>query len=612
MKKCAFLFGVNDYSELPQLRYARQDAEAVAKALKEAYGFGENEIFLRTCKNESAALRPSNRRRILSAFDWSEALGVLDLLIVGFWGHGSIDERTKKRYLCPIDAEMGDLPGTAVSLDQIKEAIRQIPAKNVCLILDCCQNVVGEDRDSAAFSLEEGAKENLDAMARDIGMSVSKNTTHGSNIHQTVAILNSCSEGERAYEWAEREHGFFTAHLLEALHERKNMIADVFEYAKEKTIESVRTKGKKQNPFCSCYGGMNIVLPAPPSVEEELYNQALELFQEEKYSEAKAKIDAAIENSPKKEYIALRVSILGILKIQEKTLLIEREKENLAQEKAEIERRRQEDARLAREKAEIERKAAEIAKQKASSTAPLAGDRLVKTIKGVEYAWRWCPAGEFMMGSPKGEKGRDDDEKQHRVTLTQGFWMLETQVTQRMWQSVMGDNPSFFKGDNLPVECVSWHDCVKFCEKISKLSGLNIQLPTEAQWEYACRAGTTTALNSGKNLTDTEYDCANLNEVAWYDWKGENESTHPVGQKRPNAWGLYDMHGNVWEWCQDWYGEYVESPTSDPKGPNSGSNRVNRGGGWHDYAESCRSAYRGSYDPPYSHDAVGFRLLFVP
>ncbi|MDO4571257.1 MAG: formylglycine-generating enzyme family protein, partial [Planctomycetia bacterium] len=168
---------------------------------------------------------------------------------------------------------------------------------------------------------------------------------------------------------------------------------------------------------------------------------------------------------------------------------------------------------------------------------------------GVEYVWRWCPAGEFMMGSPSGEKGRYNDEKQHRVTLTQGFWMLETQVTQRMWQSVMGNNPSKWKGANLPVEQVSWNDCVKFCEKISELSGLKIQLPTEAQWEYACRAGTMGAY------------AGNLGSMAWYD-SNSGGRTHEVKTKQPNAWGLYDMHGNVWEWCSDWYGEYVESPTS--------------------------------------------------
>ncbi|MDO4571394.1 MAG: SUMF1/EgtB/PvdO family nonheme iron enzyme, partial [Planctomycetia bacterium] len=250
----------------------------------------------------------------------------------------------------------------------------------------------------------------------------------------------------------------------------------------------------------------------------------------------------------------------------------------------------------------------------APSEGRTAGERLVKTINGVEYAFRWCPAGEFMMGSPSGESGRDGDEKQHRVRLTQGFWMLETEVTQEMWESVMGNNPSYFKGANLPVECVSWNDCVKFCEKISKLSGLKIQLPTEAQWEYACRAGTTTAYSFGNSCNGKEANCDGNYPYGTSQKGSYLGKTTEVRSYPANAWGLYDMHGNVWEWCSDWwgYGYYAKSPTSDPKGPDSGSHRVNRGGSWINDVEDCRSARRSYYDPPRSHNGVGFRLLFVP
>ncbi|MDO4551056.1 MAG: bifunctional serine/threonine-protein kinase/formylglycine-generating enzyme family protein [Planctomycetia bacterium] len=244
------------------------------------------------------------------------------------------------------------------------------------------------------------------------------------------------------------------------------------------------------------------------------------------------------------------------------------------------------------------------------SKDPKPGDRMVKTINGVQFAFRWCPAGSFMMGSPEDELGRYKDEKQHHVTLTKGFWMLETQVTQEMWQSVMGNNPSDFEGDDLPVENVSWHDCQKFCQKLRNL-GLNIQLPTEAQWEYACRAGTTTSLNNGKNITSTYEICENLDEVGWYA-KNSDWTTRAVGQKKPNAWGLYDMHGNVWEWCADWYGDYPSGSVTDPTGPRSGSGRVYRGGGWYYYARFCRSAYRGSGTPTDRGDDLGFRPVFVP
>ena len=233
-----------------------------------------------------------------------------------------------------------------------------------------------------------------------------------------------------------------------------------------------------------------------------------------------------------------------------------------------------------------------------SGTARKAGDRMVKTADGIEYAFRWCPAGTFTMGSPSSEPGRKDNETQHEVKLTRGFWMLETEVTQAMWKSVMGENPSLFNGAQKPVEYVSWNDCQTFCTKLSsKLSGM-VSLPTEAQWEYACRAGTTGAY------------AGDLDAMGWYD-SNSGEKTHPVGQKKPNAWGLYDMYGNVWEWCQDWYGEdyYAESPTNDPTGPNTGRYRVNHGGGWYANTEQCRSAFRGFNEPEYLDSIWGFRIV---
>ncbi|MDO4583365.1 MAG: formylglycine-generating enzyme family protein [Planctomycetia bacterium] len=261
-----------------------------------------------------------------------------------------------------------------------------------------------------------------------------------------------------------------------------------------------------------------------------------------------------------------------------------------------------------------------------ASDGRTAGERMVKTINGVEYAFRWCPAGEFMMGSPEGELGRydDSDETQHRVRLTKGFWMLETEVTQSMWESVMGESIETKAkqgiygsslagtGSNYPMYYVSWEDCQEFCRKLRSL-GLDVQLPTEAQWEYACRAGTTISLNNGKNITSEEGSCDNLNEVGWYS-KNSDSTTHIVGQKKPNAWGLYDMHGNVWEWCQDWFdsGYYAKSPTSDPEGPSSGAGRVNRGGGWGSNAKGCRSAIRYYNTPTYRRNILGFRPVLVP
>ncbi|MDO4576394.1 MAG: formylglycine-generating enzyme family protein, partial [Planctomycetia bacterium] len=213
---------------------------------------------------------------------------------------------------------------------------------------------------------------------------------------------------------------------------------------------------------------------------------------------------------------------------------------------------------------------------------------------------------------------------QHRVTLTKGFWMLETEVTQAMWEAVMGESIEtkakqgtygtslYGTGSNYPMYYVSWDDCQEFCQKL-RSQGLNVQLPTEAQWEYACRAGTTTSLNNGSNITSEKGSWYNLDEVGWYE-ENSDSTTHVVGQKKPNAWGLYDMHGNVCEWCQDWYDSdyYENSPTNDPTGPTSGSHRVDRGGGWNLNAKYCRSACRFSDSPTGRGDILGFRPVLVP
>ena len=233
--------------------------------------------------------------------------------------------------------------------------------------------------------------------------------------------------------------------------------------------------------------------------------------------------------------------------------------------------------------------------------------------------------GTFMMGSPESEHGRGDDETQHEVTITNGFWLGVTEVTQGQWNKVMGSNPSYFKGSNRPVEQVSWDDCQTFLIKMCEMERVppgSYRLPTEAQWEYACRAG-----------TDGPY-AGNLEEMAWYldnltfrwldlqgfwnaDWsKGippifvEHASTVLVGRKKPNAWGLYDMHGNVLEWCEDGYWEYQVGAVADPVGPGSGTNRICRGGGWlSTSARDCRAARRARGVPDGPIFDLGFRLL---
>lgn len=213
---------------------------------------------------------------------------------------------------------------------------------------------------------------------------------------------------------------------------------------------------------------------------------------------------------------------------------------------------------------------------------------------GMRFAW--CPPGTFQMGSPPDEDLRSDDEVQHKVILTKSFYLGVHEVTQSQWQTVMGNNPSKFKGDNLPVESVSWNDCQDFCQKMGQLDGKHYRLPSEAEWEYACRAGTTTPFSFGEMIGTNQ---ANYN----------HEQTTPVGSYPANAWGLFDMHGNVSEWCQDSYGPYISSYLKDPQRRNSGENRVLRGGSWNNRPGRCRSAYRYERTPGYRLDYVGFRVV---
>ncbi|MDR1396537.1 MAG: formylglycine-generating enzyme family protein [Desulfarculales bacterium] len=227
---------------------------------------------------------------------------------------------------------------------------------------------------------------------------------------------------------------------------------------------------------------------------------------------------------------------------------------------------------------------------------------------GMEFVL--IPAGEFLMGSDRGKdpNAEDNETPQHRVKFSKPFYLGKYEVTQGQWEAVMGSNPSKFKGRNNPVEQVSWDDVQVFIKLLNQKEGHSrYRLPTEAEWEYAARAGSTSTYSFGD-------DAGQLGQYAWYGESYDSGSTHPVGQKQPNAWGLYDMYGNVWEWVQDWYDEgyYSLSPSSDPRGPASGSFRVFRGGSWDYFARYCRSPLRGNNSPDFRYAGRGFRLALSP
>ena len=228
------------------------------------------------------------------------------------------------------------------------------------------------------------------------------------------------------------------------------------------------------------------------------------------------------------------------------------------------------------------------------------------TVKGVEFTMIAVEGGTFTMGATpeQGSDAEDWEKPTHQVTLS-SYYIGETEVTQALWQAVMGKNPSWYKGDNLPVEEVSWNDCQDFIKKLNALTGKNFRLPTEAEWEYAARGG-----NKSRGYKYSSSN--NIGNVAWY----KNNSAykeHPFKTKRPNELGIYDMSGNVWEWCSDWYEDYSSAAQTNPKGATTGSYRVIRGGAWRDVwvdgAENCRSSSRGRYSSSRRERDLGFRLV---
>jgi uncharacterized protein (TIGR02996 family) len=230
----------------------------------------------------------------------------------------------------------------------------------------------------------------------------------------------------------------------------------------------------------------------------------------------------------------------------------------------------------------------------------------------IPMTFSWVPPGSFLMGSPPQEEGRQDEETLHRVTLSRGFWMGIYPVTQAQWLAAMKTNPSKFKGDDRPVETVSWEDCKQFCKTLGETADRQFRLPTEAEWEWACRAGTTTAFHFGLTIST---DQANYDGTTPYGGGCQGvfrQETTAVDSFPANAWGLSDLHGNVWEWCEDWYGPSPGGDGRDPVGDTPGRGRVLRGGCWRDGPQYSRSAQRYWFSPTFRDVECGCRLVLCP
>ena len=350
--------------------------------------------------------------------------------------------------------------------------------------------------------------------------------------------------------------------------------------------------------------------PPTPSQYTQSINEGNDLFVQKKYAEAKKKYETALQHKPND-----KAATDGIKKCDEQQQYTQsiNEGNDLFVQKKYAEAKKKYEAALRHkpnDKAATDgiKKCDEQPKPKPSAETPKpsAADPFATQMVSI-------PGNTFWMGSPDSEEDRGNDEYRHQVSVS-SFKMSKYEVTQAQWKAIMGSNPSNFKGDNLPVETVSWDDVQVFLKKLNAQTGKTYTLPTEAQWEYAARGGTTTPFYTGNCLST---DQANYDGNYPYQScaKGQyREKTTTVGSFAPNKYGLYDMHGNVWEWCQDRYDAdyYKNSPTNNPKGQSTGSSRVLRGGSWRNFARLCRAAYRDDGTPGNRYSISGFRLVCVP
>ena len=353
-----------------------------------------------------------------------------------------------------------------------------------------------------------------------------------------------------------------------------------------------------------------------PSVSGKIENSKLADGIQAVLQKACAKEPSARYNSAKE----MREAVLGLIQVKSKPNP-EWEKMEAEHKSREEELRKKEEELQARERAVVQEKKVEVVKASPVLENPSSSKTYTNSL-GMEFVL--IPAGEFMMGAvPQDKEAGDGEKPQHKVRITKPFYMGKYPVTQEEWEKIMGNNPSYFQkaGKKAPVETVSWNDCQEFIKKLGKKEGKTYRLPTEAEWEYAARGGGSTSLvgEPGRTTPTGSYvytfgdDASKLGDYAWYD-KNSSDTTHPVEQKKPNTIGLYDIMGNVWEWCEDWYDEnyYKNSPSADPKGAEKGVYRSLRGGSWYHDAGGCRLSLRIGRDPDYWDSGRGFRLVLLP
>ena len=593
-RKVALVIGNNAYPDVP-LRNAVSDAESVAAFLKEKAGFAEENVLLR---------RNIDREQFFDAYETfvQRAQGA-GIAFIYYAGHGMESLRGDKNYLVPVNARVKRLAAKESSLrseginmtQTIEDLEEELPAGAKLVVLDCCR--------------ERPAK-------RSSGRSQMGGGMHGmrkDQIPEGTLVLFAAAPGRLADDAGldGSQQGPLTKALLENFaHPRKDLLDASWDTAA--AVE--KATHEAQIPYVEFSGRpgllrkINFVTGAPVSGErsEDFRGEGTDLQQraqwQERMREMAGDYSAAEKLGTAEAWQIFLAAYQGLANPYS-----DRDEEMLA---------------VARERSVRPAMAGKRAGE----------EREFEIAPGVKMKMCWIPAttsaewkrlkgkDTFTMGSPESEEVRRDDERQHEVKLTRGYWMGKYEVTQAEWMAVMGENPSHFaQGGQLPVEQVSWDDCQKFIAGLSQVEevGWAWTLPSEAQWEYACRGGSDGVFGLADGSGDYGVDylsakMANFDGDYPYGGAAKREyrgKTLPVGSFSANAWGLCDMHGNVWEWIDDWYGPYQGEQAMDSVGPSGGSYRVYRGGGWNDSAAYCRSAVRSRGSPTNRYLGLGFRVV---
>ncbi|MBD2252904.1 SUMF1/EgtB/PvdO family nonheme iron enzyme [Nostoc parmelioides] len=595
-KNWAIAIGVNQYDWLQPLNYAKRDAELMQEFLRKEAGF--DEVFFYTDGVESNRPNRANLRQLLiKVFDKS-FMGAGDNFWFFFSGHGMRHDGCD--YLMPSDGNPDDIQETAISINFVTQRLRRCGADNVVLILDACRNEGQKNGQGIGGQTAETARE------------------------QGVISIFSCNPHEYSYEIPALQQGAFTTALIEGLGIKGKCatVERLNQYLKSRVPEIVRQhQNRRQTPYVIAepINKSHLILVPKYATLADIATLKIDAYR----AKDEGNLDLAEQ---------LWIRVLAAASGQDadaieaiKKIAVERERLGRGETPV-TSSSNSNSGNSGKGVSTVEPPVPkvptfqfEVVTVNAQGKITNRQNRTAKYFaedlgNGVTLEMVQIPGGTFTMGSPESEKDRDSDESPQRQVTVPGFFMGKYAVTQAQYRAIMGKNPANFKGDEKPVEQVSWDDAVEFCKKLSQKTGRTYRLPSEAEWEYACRAGTTTPFYFGETITTdlVNYD-GNYPYGAAPKGKYRQETTN-VGEFPPNSFGLYDMCGNVYEWCEDVYNNNYQSAPIDGSAWLTGKDnnmRLLRGGSWFADARFCRCADRFTYARASRYRDVGFRVVAV-